>query len=704
MNLKKKFDIAEFCERMEQHLGGQEGEAQLFWKALSFAVSAHQDQKRKSGEAYVSHPCQVAQILVEELDVNDPATLAAAVLHDTMEDVPEVTNEVIGELFGKNVEAIVEGCTKITEFDGDRQTFYKLVHRKIFSGAADRIEIMLVKLADRLHNLRTLYSLPKHKRQKIADETLDVYAPMAKVMGLYRLKRELYDLALTYKFPRQSHKVEVGIRQMAEEEGVLSIIKRLKEEMEKAWVTCEVEIRSKGLWAYFDPVKRVLIKDIETPIEILIATDDVQTCYRALGILNQTFPPIPRTLRDFVANPKPTGYQSLHTRANIRGRNYLFKIRTKEMLKSGRSGIIREWAAHRKAPNSFEKDIREMFDILGTDDGLSYRDMIAASGKNEIYTYTPKGKKISLPRQSTVLDFAFKIHTEIGSRCMHARIGGKIVQPDHIVRDGDQVEVICQEEPVFFDPGILELCQTPRARAELARMFRMRREDLAEKTGEALIKQELKWYAIPFHILEKDEVADLLVYFDLESLDELFLRLGEGTLRLKELIFEISNGLYANQKTLEPPTGVLNRIDLDSLDPACIKLSQCCNPIPTEKGLIGLLSERGLSVHKNECTKVRSLKLQREDVVELRWRLKETTVRKPQTLLFLKVVPRNRLLMLLGVAPEEMKIINIISLSSSPASSSLWEINFTVDTLYGLRSILTHFNRAGIEFDFELVL
>jgi len=198
---KKEFDIIGYKLLMANLLGDPEGKNKVFFEALDFAVQAHAGQWRKSGDSYILHPCNVARILAEEMEVRDPEILAAALLHDTVEDVDEVTTEVIGERFGKNVEAIVDGCTKITHFFGDKQTFYKMVHRKIFSGAAARLEVMLVKLADRLHNLRTLDAMPRDRRQKVSDETLDIYAPMARVMGLFDLKRELYQLALKYKFP-----------------------------------------------------------------------------------------------------------------------------------------------------------------------------------------------------------------------------------------------------------------------------------------------------------------------------------------------------------------------------------------------------------------------------------------------------------------------------------------------------------------------
>ncbi|MBU3937807.1 MAG: HD domain-containing protein, partial [Proteobacteria bacterium] len=675
----KKFNIAAYCERMEQVIGGQEGPAKVFWEALSFAVSAHQGQRRKSGEVYVSHPLQVAKILVEELEIRDPELLAAAVLHDTVEDVPEVTSEVIGEIFGKNIEIIVDACTKIANFSGNKQTFYKLVHRKLFSGAAAHLEVLLIKLADRLHNLRTMGSMPKDKRQKIAEETLDIYAPLAKVMGLNNIKRELYTLALMYKFPRQSLKVLAGIKRLQGSEEVLAIKRTLEDRMKEVWITHEIRLNPKGLWAYFDPAHKLLHKTIANPLEFIIVANDIQTCYRILGVIHQNYPPIPRTIRDFIANPKATGYRSLHTRANIRGHNYLFKIRTEEMITSSRTGLVREWFVHKTVPSSFEVELREMLDILGTDEDLSYREMIAVSSKKAIYTYTPKGDPIELPAHSIVLDFAFKVHTDVGKRCIKAKIGKRQVEPDALLEDGDQVEIICQKDPVRFEPEIQQRCQTPKARAELSKLFRQRREALAHMIGESILRQELKCYGLPYDLLEKTGMGSIMAPLGAKDLPDLFLGLGEGRFRLRELINEIKNRLYADKETLLPPTGSLNRIELATLDPACIKFSRCCNPVPTEKVLYGLLSERGLSIHQKECSTITSLRVQREDLVEVRWRLKETAVPKMQNILILEAPSRNRILMMLGVAPEEMKISEIELLSSRPSRTSAWQVNFQVD-------------------------
>jgi GTP pyrophosphokinase len=696
---KKEFDIAGYKELMAKYLGGQGGRARVFFEALDFAEQAHAGQWRKSGDAYILHPCNVARILVEEMDIRDPEILAAALLHDTVEDVKEVTLEVIGERFGKNVEAIVDGCTKIAHFLGDKQTFYKMVHRKIFSGAATRLEVMLVKMADRLHNLRTLEAMRRDRRQKISDETLDIYAPMARVMGLFEMKRELYDLALKNKFPKQSNKVLAHIRKLENAPEVEEIATTLHEDLKASWINAEITPRAKGLWGYFDPVNKVLVKAIDHPMEFIIQVDDIESCYRVLGLINQKFPPIPRTIRDFIANPKPTGYQGLHARANIKGRNYLFKIRTPGMARTAQKGIIKAWSEHKPA-GQFEKTLREMFDLLGTEEGLSPREMIAASGKKEIYTFTPKGDRICLPLQSIVLDFAFQVHTEVGNRCIAAIIQRERVEPDHLLKDGDQVKIVLQEKPVLFEPRLQELCKTPRARSGLAKGFRLRRQALAVQIGGVLLEQECQRYGLSMNDLLhfKDEILDLL---SMESLEQLFLNVGVAEFSYRELRRKIMDVLPEKLNIKKPVGRGPNKISLDTLDPAVIKFSACCKPNPTEKDLIGILNERGISVHQKTCERFRSLKVRREDVVLVSWMLKATRITKPQHL-YVPEATRNRIFMMLAVAPDKMKIADILVLSRIDEKKPAWEINFAVENLHGLKSILAHFDKSNLGYEFVI--
>jgi len=697
----RKFNQEEYLQVMSGFIG--EGpETKVFRDALDFAYEAHADQWRRSGDPYIMHPCNVARILAEELDIRNPEILAAALLHDTIEDVESVTSAVIRERFGPRVEGIVEGCTKVTHHVGDKQSFKKLVHRKIFSGAAARPEVMIVKLADRLHNLRTMSSMPRHKRQKIADETLDIYAPLATILGLFAIKRELYNLALAYKFPRQGNKLQLHITRLRQDPEILEIVRRVQVALEKDGVDGKADLRTKGLWGYYDVKSRILIKEIESPQEILITVGNRRECYRALGTLNILYPPIPRTIRDFIANPKPTGYQGLHARANIEGRKYLFKLRTEEMGRKAQRGLVRDWTTGGKSGSRFVKQIQEMFDILGSDDSVSYRDMIAAGGRKEMYTYTPQGDLICLPVKSLVLDFAFRVHTAIGQTCIAAMIGKRRVPSDYVLRDGDVVKVVRQETPVRFDQDIQRLCQTPKARSELAKGFRLRRQEVSRAIGASVFRQEMRRYGMPFEVIEKKGMLDILTYFHLESLDDLFLQIGEGRVRLRELIYEVRNGLYVGRETLQLPTGVFNRVELTTIDPVVVKSSACCKPTPLDKGIIGLLSNRGLSLHKKDCARLQKIRFQREDAVEVRWKLRETRVTKPQKIIVMSAT-RNRMFMLLSVAPDEMKISEIISLGRQTVAPSAWEISFTVVDLYDLKKICKHFDRSGLPyvFDFE---
>jgi GTP pyrophosphokinase len=696
---KKEFDISGYKKTMITYLGDPEGKDRVFFDALDFAVEAHAGQWRKSGDSYIQHPCDVAKILAEEMDVRDPEILAAALLHDTVEDVKEITTETIGERFGKNVEAIVDGCTKISYYFGDKQGFYKEVHRKIFSGAAARLEVILVKLADRLHNLRTLDAMPRDRRQKVSDETLDIYAPLAKVMGLFDLKRELYHLALKNKFPKQSNKVLAHIRSIENSQIVKEIVSILEKELKKSWINGEISVRAKGLGRYFDPVNKVLIKEIEHPVDIVVLVDDIEACYRVLGLVNQEFPPVPRTIRDFISNPKPTGYQGLHARANIKGNNVLFKIKTPQMARQGRKGIIRAWS-DKDVPGHFEKALRDMFDFLSEDQGLSPREMIAASGKKEIYTFTPKGDPVFLPMHSTVLDFAFQVHTEVGRRCVAATIKNEKVEPDHILKDGDQVNIIMQKDPVLFEPRLQELCRTPRARTGLSRGFKLRRQGLAVEIGRVILEEECKRYGVSLKKLLKYE-DEVLEQLKMKTMDQLYLNVGEARVSFRELRQKIMGCFPENMKIQKPSGRGLNAISLTTLDPAVIKFSACCKPNPTEKDLVGILNERGISVHQRTCNRFRALKVRREDVAEVSWQLKKTRITKLQHL-YVPEATRNRIFMMLAVAPDTMKVADILVLSRIDIKKPAWEINFDVDTLYGLRNILTHFDKSRLTYEFVI--
>lgn len=694
------FAIDDYRQQMRALLGDSPGQS-VFWDALDFAIEAHIDQWRKSGDAYILHPCSVAKILVEEMDIAHPEILAAALLHDTVEDVEEITAEVVGNRFGAYVQAIVEGCTKVTHVSGSKQHNSQKTHRKIFSGAALRPEVMLVKLADRMHNLRTLQALPRKKRQRIADETIDIYAPLATVFGLFHLKRQMYNLALLFKYPKQGAKLNSQIRQLNRSPVGLEIVQALRQETKAHGLAAEVVMRTKELWAYYDVTNRLLLKHIETPMEILIVVNDRHSCYRALGVVNQTFRPIPRTMRDFIANPKPTGYQGLHARAIIKGQRFLFKIRTHEMARKAQRGLFRNWTSKTGKQGQFVQEIQEMFDVLSSDESFSYRDVIAASGIKEIYTYTPQGDLICLPFKSTVLDFAFRVHTEIGRTCLGAMIRNTRVTPDHVLTDGAMVRIIRNKEPVRFEQHMMNMCKTPRARAELAKSFRIRRRKVTCRVGESLMRQEMLRYGFPFHVLEGDGLKKILTMFRVESLDDFYGRIGEGRLRLYDIMSRIKSDMFDGKSPLFTPTGAFNKVELTTLDPVCVKLSSCCKPNPTAKDNCALLTEKGFSVHHKKCSRLEHIKFRREDAVNIIWRLRTTTVRKQQELHVLRA-SRADVMRALGEAPEDMEVAHLQLLSRYSTLEPAWLLSFNVPNLYALQKVLRHFDKSNIPYEYYL--
>ena len=275
------------------------------------------------------------------------------------------------------------------------------------------------------------------------------------------------------------------------------------------------------------------------------------------------------------------------------------------------------------------------------------------------------------------------------------------MEPDYILKDGDRVQIIRRKEPVLFDPELQTLCQTPRARSYLSKGFRVRRQTLAEEIGQSILLQEMKAYDVPFDVLEKKKAVAVFNRHDAESLEEIYQLVGLGKIHLRELIQDVIAEVYPGHKNKKPLTNTLNMIFLSTLDPVCIKFSGCCKPAPTDKKLLGLLDERGISVHQNECNRLQNLKVEREEVVELRWKLKETVVSKPQTL-FIEEAKRNRIMMLLSVAPQSMKIDEVISLSRIITKTPAWEINFHVANLYDLKKILQHFAKSGLPYEFSV--
>lgn len=605
------FDLERYQERMSRFIEGKL-EVSIFNDALQFAYNLHAGQRRKSGAPYISHPCAVAEILARELQIRDPSLLAAALLHDVVEDVPSIKLEDIEERFGNTVAELVDGCTKLTRHHIDRATLKDLTHSKIFLSASRRLGVLIIKLADRLHNLRTLHYLPLAKRQHIAHETVEVYAPIAAKFNIFPLKRELYHLALSYLYPRRSKKILQFIREFRNTAQVVEIENKLQELFSNTAYSAAVRTRAKGLGSYYNPLKRSLdLANAENHVDFVVVLDeeDILKCYSALGLVATTFPPIPRTVRDFIATPKTNGYKSLHVRVHVGGFNYLIKIRTPGMDQSATYGILSEWDVQKPISDEHWQEISELLRTIGEYGGAApqRKALIRLSESEEIFVYSPKGDIYYLPKGSIVLDFAYKIHSQLGDYCEAAVVNNEWAPPTSRLKDGDTVEIVTSPELPEIDPDLEEHCKTPKARTAINRHLQQRRRLHARKIGQNILEQELERHGLPPEILEEESTHLMLEFLNMKDISELFIRLGQdlllphlvlyylGTFPLERDLGSLQHGSIASSSYEH------NRLSVAEPDKAVHKFARCCNPYPGQRNVVATLSERGVTFHHKDC-------------------------------------------------------------------------------------------------------
>lgn len=635
----RTFDLAHYRSRMARYIDGNNEENRLFFSALEFAHELHGGQQRKSGAPYISHPCAVAEILARELKFRDPHLLAAALLHDVVEDVAAVTVEDIERLFGAAVAELVDGCTKLTRHHLDRATVKDLTHSKIFLSASRRLGVLLIKLADRLHNLRTLHHLVKNKRQRIALETIEVYAPIAAKFNIYPLKRELYHLALSYLYPRKSKKILHFIQALRRSPEYQLILRTLQEAFTRASCPIILRPRAKGLGNYYDPLKRTLeIANSENSIDfaIILQSEELIPCYTALGIVSTIFTPIPRSLRDFIANPKNTGYRSLHVRIHEGGHNYLVKVRTPSMDEWATYGILTDWSAQEPMSDEHWQEISELLRTIGeyAGAGAQRKALIRLSEADEIFVYSPKGDLYHLPKGSIVLDFAYKIHTQVGDYCSGAMINSEWVPLTHTLKDGDQVEILTSLAPLEVDPDLEKLCRTPRSRSAINRKLNQKRQGYAQQVGKEILLQEIRRHGLSEDLLVGENIRFVLEILNLKDLPDLFTRLGQDLLSPHLILYYLKPppagpDEFPDRGSIEPHPFERNVLSVSELDKAIHKFARCCNPYPGQDHVVAILSERGTTFHRRDCQDL-LLKhdLQPQQLLDVTWN-KELAWRYP---------------------------------------------------------------------------
>ncbi len=612
-------------------------------KAFQFASSVHKDQKRLSGDPFIFHPLAVAQILAD-LEQDIP-TIVAALLHDTIED-GNVSSEVIEKEFGKTVLDLVLGVTKLGKINfATKEERQAENFRKMFIAMAKDLRIILIKLADRLHNMQTLEFLPKDRQLDIAKETLEIYAPLAHRLGMWRLKWELEDLAFYYLEPEQYKKIKMLVAEKKEERDqfINEFIDKVKIALDNVGIPCQIYGRSKHFYSIYNKIvqKNVEFDDIYDLMAIRIIVDTVKDCYAALGVVHSLWKPVPGRFRDFIALPKPNGYQTLHTTVMASNAKPVeIQIRTKQMHKTAEYGIAAHWKYKEgtSKDENFDKKlawIREMLDYQKEiKNAKEFLDNVKIDFfMDEVFVYSPKGDVYELPVGSTPVDFAYHIHTQIGHKCIGAKVNGRIVPLDYQLKNGDIVQIITstKESPKL---DWLKFVRTSGTKNKIKQWFKKQKREENVERGKLLVNTELNKINLEFEKLPQKIQQKILQTENFSSSEDLFASVGSGEYSFQHLSNQIKKilseeGIIADHSGKEvPPTKTIKEkkssqgagLKVLGMDNILTRLSKCCYPIPGDE-IVGFVTKgRGISVHRADCKNV----LQRKDdeaknLISIQW-------------------------------------------------------------------------------------
>ena len=607
---------------------------ELLIRAYRYAEQAHSGQKRASGEAYFIHPCAVAQILIE-LGL-DSATVAAAFLHDVIEDTP-VTEEDIRRDFGDEVLLLVSGVTKLDKIvfksreEEEAENF-----RKIFVAMAKDIRVIIIKLADRLHNMRSLNFLSKERQIKMAQETLDIYTPLAGRLGISQIKCELEDLCLKYLEPEAYEYLVENIHQKLYERHnfVDFVVKEIKNILEESNIEGEVFGRPKHFYSIYKKMKtqNKTLDQIYDLTAVRVIVNTVDECYEVFGKIHKRWKPIPGRIKDYIATPKANMYQSLHTTVVTNfGQPFEIQIRTFEMHRTAEFGIAAHWKYKEKKAEdtSFTERLSWIREVLDWEGGLKDSKEFVQSLKTELYSnellvFTPKGKVISLPKDATPIDFAYAIHSEVGNRCTGARVNSKIVPLDSTLQTGDVVEILTSTNSKGPSWDWLKIVKSSSARAKIKQFFKREMKEENVKLGKSMLEAEAKHrgYALS-DILTEESFAKVAEKFSFSSQDEMFASVGYGAITVNQVLFrlidfyrkEVPKPVIYRGETSSDSSGVI----VKGMSGLLTRFAGCCNPVPGDE-IVGFVSRgRGVVIHRADCPNVKTLEAEKGRILPAEW-------------------------------------------------------------------------------------
>ncbi len=605
-------------------------------KAYEIARRLHDGQFRKSGEPYIIHPVAVAKILAGFGMDNE--TVIAGLLHDAVEDT-EYTREQLVEDFDEKIADLVEGVTKLGNISYDSTEAAQAENfRKMFLAMSKDIRVLIIKLADRLHNMRTLEYMPTEKRTSKAMETLEIYAPLAGRLGIFSIKFELEDLALKYLYPTEFKKLSDAVAKQKKvyEKNLESLTDEISQLLEEAGIQHDVKGRSKHLYSIYRKMK-VQNKQIDEIFDLLavrILVGSVKDCYAALGLVHNRWKPIPGRFKDYIAMPKPNMYQSIHTTVlGDNGEPFEIQIRTYEMHRIAEYGIAAHWK-YKEGKISGDEDesdqklawLRQALELqTEADDSVEFLETVKVDlFNNQVFVFTPHGDVMELPAESTPLDFAFKIHTDIGIRCVGAKVNGKMVTIDHPLQNGDIVEIVTSANSSGPSVEWLKKCRTSGARNKIRNWLRKADKDSDVTKGRTNINNYIKKKGYdPALVTKNAYILRAVKDFNCSNVNELFLQISRGGSTVSKLgqklieYYEADNKIKEEEKeTVEIKKRSVTRnsqtsdsgIVVKGADNLLIRRATCCNPIPGDR-IIGYVSKgKGLTVHRSDCPNIINLK------------------------------------------------------------------------------------------------
>ncbi len=626
--------IEELIEKIKKY--NPELDEEMLRRAYKLAYDHHKGQKRNSGEDYIIHPLNVAMILAD-MHMDTP-TIIAGLLHDTIEDT-DVTYDDIKNMFREEIANLVDGVTKLKKLNYKTKQEKQAENiRKMVLAMAKDIRVIIVKLADRLHNMRTLEYMTDAKKKEKALETLEIYAPIADRLGMSKIKWELEDSSLRYLDPENYYQLMdmINKRRNEREDLINSTIKTLKENLDKIGIKSDIHGRPKNFYSIYKKmkIKGKAFDEIYDLSAIRVLVDDIKDCYGVLGVVHTLWKPIPGRFKDYIAMPKPNNYQSLHTTViDDNGETFEVQIRTYKMHQVAEYGIAAHWKykSGQTKTTSFDENLTWLRQLLEWQKEFNDPNDFIETLKidffsDEVFVFTPNGDVINLPEGSTPIDFAYRIHSAIGNTCMGAKISGRMVPLDYVLKSGDIVEIITSEN-ASPSRDWLKIVKSNQAKKKIQQYFKIKDRDRNIEIGKSSIDNEAKKLGYKVSDIVKEEwLEEVKEKLNFPSLDDLYAAVGFGSITVNQVIAKLVDIYKSTHKgdtpVVEENVQKTNKVSQDGiivkdLNNVKVRFAKCCNPVPGDDVVGYITMGRGISVHRSDCTNIRDLSSNK--MVEVYW-------------------------------------------------------------------------------------